>query len=580
MKTKNVTALLMASLLAASTLTACGKKTPPKGEVDNTKTQLYVNTYDGGTGDNWLNTLARKFEEEYKDHPFVDGKVGVQVHVDASRNNTSAGLAANMKNSDYSVSIAEEFYYSQCMAGDLLYDITDLLDDELTDGSGTIADKLYQEQKDYLTAYNGNYHALPWLAVFNGFTYDAALFEENGLWFADTTGYKPRTDSSYTGTAYTGRGFVTPQNQKKSPGPDGKYGTLDDGLPSSYEEWFYLFDYMVKNKGIDPIIYTGASAYYMNYTWQSLLMAWAGKDEMATHFTFDSNGKDVRVITGWNGNEPIVESVKITKENGYLIKQQEALYYTLKFYKHLYGNTDYFYAGSASKSFTNLAAQTIFVESSLNPNYTPIAMIAEGNYWYNEASAALTDSENIYGARAKNRDFRLMPMPGQELGTVNENQGKPTAISDAMNYTMVVNNNIKGNAEKEAVAKEFVKFCYRDDNLQTATSVGGIPIAVDYEMPENVYSSMPKYKQSLWDLYDTAKDSGDFLAPVGGNLIYLSNPNQFGFSIQASFFHSIINGLEESKPQDAFATGKSIKDYLEGMKISQSDWTTKFNVSK
>ena len=257
MKIKNVNALIMVSLLAATPFAGCFKKAPPTSQVDNTKTQLYVNTYDGGTGYNWLEALAANFEEAYKDHSFADGKVGVQVHVDANRNNTSAGLSASMKNSEYSVSIAEEFYYSQCMTGNLLYDISDLLDDELTDGSGTIGDKLYQEQKDYLTAYNGNYHALPWLAVFNGFTYDAGLFEDNGLWFADTNGYKPRKDSSYTGTEYTGRGFVTPNNLKKSPGPDGQYGTLDDGLPSSYEEWFYLFDYMVGNKG--PVVYTTRS---------------------------------------------------------------------------------------------------------------------------------------------------------------------------------------------------------------------------------------------------------------------------------------------------------------------------------
>ena len=43
MKAKNVTALLMASCLAASGFAACSKE-PPAGEVDNTKTQLYVNT--------------------------------------------------------------------------------------------------------------------------------------------------------------------------------------------------------------------------------------------------------------------------------------------------------------------------------------------------------------------------------------------------------------------------------------------------------------------------------------------------------------------------------------------------------
>lgn len=45
---------------------------------------------------------------------------------------------------------------------------------------------------------------------------------------------------------------------QKSCGPDGAYGTPDDGLPSSLEEFAQLCDY-IKSKGGSPFIIPGGA---------------------------------------------------------------------------------------------------------------------------------------------------------------------------------------------------------------------------------------------------------------------------------------------------------------------------------
>ena len=59
---------------------ACDGRTGGKNsaeKIDATKTQLYVGTYDGAYGDEWLYAVKTRFEEKYKDVSFESGKTGV-----------------------------------------------------------------------------------------------------------------------------------------------------------------------------------------------------------------------------------------------------------------------------------------------------------------------------------------------------------------------------------------------------------------------------------------------------------------------------------------------------------------------
>lgn len=584
---KQLARCMAVGLSAAATIaaTGCGgiKKDEPEREDIS---YLYVSTRDAGLGDSWLISMASRFEEKYKDVSFEEGKKGVIVETEANRSLSGTGLLGTIESSTYNVFMIENMNYVDYMANNLLYDLSDTVTKELDDGSGTILSKMGNAQKEFLTGYNGNYYALPWFSCFNGVTYNAGLFAERELYFAAENGLKPFTTSVYTGEAYTGRGFISAANPTKSCGPDGISGTFDDGLPSSYEEFFYLLEYMTDIKGVDPFVYTGASEHYLNYMFQSLVLNWAGAKQVEYSLAFDSGDDKVRIITSFDSNDnPIVEEVQLTEDNGYLASQLEAKYYATKFMMKLFDNeSDYFYSRSTNSTFTNLDAQTIFINSNLNSKYSPIGMMIEGNYWYQEANSALTALENKYGERGTNLNLRFMPLPAQETGTVEDGKGKTAVVGDGLKYYMVVNGNIKSDPVKCELAELFVQFCYEDASLQDTTLVSSVPIAVDYELETEQYNSACNYAQSVWDIYTNAIENDAFCNTVSGSKIFMANWPSFGIHTNSTTFKSTIAydtySITYGNPRAALKEGVTAKEYFLGLGISESTWNSNYNIYK
>ena len=539
---------------------------------------LYVDTGTGGFTDGYLKKLEPLFEEAYKDVSFADGKKGVDLVINISSDNGGDKLLSVIANKNYNVHFVEGMNYINFVGQDLLMDITDVVKEELSDGSGTIESKLYDDQKSYFTAKGGNYYALPVFAGFTGVNYNAKLFEDKSLYFADEEGYYPSATSSYTGKAYTGRGFVESSADKKSPGPDGIYNTaqtpsFDDGLPSSYEEFFYMLDEMKADT--TPFIWYGG--HYSNYLFQALLCANSTKTELSANFSFNSGTEEITYVDGFTNGEPNLKKAVIDDDNGYLMSQQYNRYLVLKFMKHLFSNSDYYDSRSAGSSLSNTQVQKLFEESTLT-SLEDIAMMFEGNYWYNEAQAELDESVDKYGATAKNRDFRYMPMPAIETGTVNEGAGRSLALADTLSYCMVVNNNIKGNAEKTKLAKEFVKFFYLDSSLQATTMEVGVPVAMKYDLTDEQFASLDHYPQSVWSVYKQSKDTNQYVSPYSANPIFYNNESKFAFKTTKYFFHSTIGGIEVGTPFEAFTQrGATAQEYFEGMKITPSVWTSTYN---
>ena len=567
-KSMRAIALTVASMATLSSVVACDNGlSGPNGPGGGTD-KYYISTRDSGLGYDWLEALAEDFTAQ----------TGLEVVVVPERGNTGDELANTYASSPYIVSFCESMEYSALARSGLLYDISSIVKADLADGTGTIESKLYDDQKAYLTAYDGNYYSLPWGATFNGITYDAEVLQNKNLYFADANGEKPNATSSYTGKAYTGRGFVSASNTKLAPGPDGKYNTYDDGLPSSYEEFFYMCDQMVA-KGVVPFIYCGASDHYLNYVFQALLLANTGAKELSYHFSFDSKGETTNIITGFNGDEPVVTPMTISNDNGYVIKQQEGMYYALKFLYKLFTTNGYFYDGCEVKGFTNHQAFTQFVEGKWSNN--PTAMLIEGNYWYREAAQEHQDSIDAHGATAKNRQFKFLTMPGQELGTVNENEGSAPAVADSLSNYLVVNKNITGDAKKVEVAEKFLKFVFQDSSLQKYTTIANMPNAVKYNITDAQYDSMCTYGKSTWDIYKAAKEANNWTSAVSGSLTYLQNPVQFKFGTAYYFFNTkLANGQSVELPKTAFREkGLNAKDYFLGMAISESAWNTQYKVN-
>ncbi len=573
-------ACTIASVLSICALTSCGGVEYAPEESDDTA-YLYVQVSNGGVGQEYMDNLAVAFENAYngKDGYFAEGKSKVDVVV-TSGQVTGDNLYSNMANNNNNLFVAEQVYYLDLASIDLLYDLTDIMDDTLSDGK-TIESKLYGDQKKVLTVKEDKYFALPTFAVGSGLTIDAEIMEA-GLFFADEGG----TDrlqgrvSSYTKQAYTGRYLIANRTDTKSPGPDGKYDTYDDGYPSTYEEFFYLLDCMVQSN-IHPVLFTGQSAHYTNYLFQALLCANSTKDELMANFSFDSNGSGVKVVTGFNDSQPTISEQVITEENGYLTKQQYSRYLALKFLNCLFTNEQYYMdtMGHNPAMLSNLEAQKVYEESKFNSakGYGKrVAMLIEGDYWYNEAKGELIESADKFEG-ADNRKFASMPMPSKETGTVNEGEGKVVTSADRFYFYLLANNNIKGNTEKEKLVKEFVKFMYSDAQLQSMTVDTGLPIALKYDLIDTQYQGLDNFKKSLWDAYKYSKDNDNYVTPMSDSLICLNNMDLFSFKTTNKMFNSYVGGVERSVPYTAFTQYNiSAKDYFEGMWISSSDWSTKY----
>lgn len=568
----------LAALLVAGSFTGCVEYAP---EEKSTISYLYVDTYSGGLGDQFLKELEKEFETRYANTPFAEGKMGVDIVPGYTPDTLGATLQGKIKTSTHEVFISEGMYYADFMADGTLYDLTDIV----KANEGAIENKLYDDQKSALTAFGNKYYALPTFAGFTGLTFDANLFLENKLFFAETGGNKPSSTSSYTGKAYTGRGFIEAKADQKSVGPDGQRGTVDDGLPSSYEEFFYLLDYMVDEKSITPLVFTGASIHYTNYLFQALLSANSTKTELLSQFTFDSGEETMQIIESFTNGIPNVKEVAIDCDaNGYEVKQQYNIYQALKFLEKLYttknadGGMKYFYGDLAALS--NTTAQMMYEESYLDASIQDIAMLIEGNYWYNEAAKELNESAGRLPDEATNRKFSFMPLPAKEEGTVNEGEGTMPALADALDYYLVVNNRIKGNKEKEDLTKAFLQFFYSDWGLQKITETNGVPMALKYEMDGGVLATMDNFPQSVWKVYKQAKDANSYVTAMSNNPIYLNNTKKFAIKSTGNFLQTVVNGITRLTPWEGFTASNNTataQSYFEGMKISASTWASYLN---
>ena len=555
---KKKTALLLAGLMLTGMCfsTACNGTEEEDGvKIDPLKTQLYVANFDGGVGSEWLDKMSQAFAEMHAETSFEEGKTGVQFILDKSKSDHISAISTEI----YNVIFAESVKYNELAASGLILDITDMVRAENEDGK-TIESKLSQQQKSALTAVNDKYYALPHFEYYPGITYDKDIFNTKQLYFKQ------------------GGGF-TNEAGNRSAGPDGKTGTVDDGLPATHEEFFTLCEQMIR-VGVAPFIYTGQYPSYLDMLMEGLMASYMGGDELEVYFSFDStrggtlSGDDLikaEIVTGWNGDTPVIEEKVISNETGYLMQSVAGRYYALEFMETIYENKDRYVSNKVKSALGHLDAQEEYIYSSLENK--PIAMIIEGSYWYNEAEGAFARSVDAYGEKAEDRNFAWMPLPVEVSGTVTQENGKDFFLVDEANSYAVINANIKDNPDLVALAKAFLQYCYTDSNLQLFTTTENTYKGVQYELTDSQYEASPKYLKSIADV---RQDGSNVIRPISDSKIYVNAQSAFLF-MHGKVFNSTISGTAYSVPVRAFEAGKTAKEYFEGMRISQESWNTRYS---
>lgn len=542
-------------------------------------TYLYVNTRENGFKADYLRALEADFESTYARTSFADGKTGIDLVVGEDYNLSQDGFYSKIPTSTFNVHIVEGLYYFNYANSSLVLDISDWIKETIPGENKSIEDKMYDDQKESLTAVGGKYYALPVFASASGLTYNADLFKDRLFYFADEGGFKPFATSSYTGKTYTGKGFIQDIDDEKSCGPNGVYenGEGDDGLPSTYEEFFYLLDYML-DEDVIPLIWTGKSNHYTNYLATALQTFMMSKAERVASFSFDSGNEPFRYVDGFDkdGN-PIVKETTITPDNGYLVKQSYASYLSLKFQEALYTHgkdgKNYYDSRVIGQGLSNTTAQNVYMNSTTDMNdKNDIAMLIEGSYWYNEAGKE-TDPVG------KTRGFKMMRLPSKELGTVAEGEIINSAMVDGFYKYMVVNKNIENNEEKLKAAKAFVQYFYKDASLQKITTTTGIPVGIKYDLTNQQYNGLSIFGKSSWDIYKEAMQKDSYVTPLSKSGIFFKHYNTFTTNSLGYSFKSTINGLARNLVFEAMTQyDATARDYFDGMKIDKTTWDSNYKI--
>lgn len=551
---KKITALILGIIVVFSSMAVgCG----PQGgtTIDTSKSQLTVANYDGGVGSEWFYKMIEGFEAKYAETSFEEGKKGVQIVKDVGK----ADHFSQISTDSYNVIFGERVDVNSMIASNQILDITDIVTAVGEDGK-TIESKMSDNQKAALSMYGGKYYALPHYEYYPGITYDKKLFNDKSLYISANGGY-------------------TNASGNLSAGPDGISGTGDDGLPATIEEFVALCRHMRTEENVAPFMYAGSMPQYTDVILEGLTLSLQSSDEFMLNFTFDSTKGGtlsddelvkINVVTGWNGNNPIIEQKSVTPATGYLTSMQAEKYYALDFMQTIATDVDTFVSSECSSSVDHLGAQRKYVFSSLKNN-EPVAMLIEGSFWYNEAktSNAHSDSVNQYGSRAKNRDFAWMPLPTAVSGTVDETNGRAFRLVDEANSYVVINANIKNDPVKVKLAKLFLQYCYTDANLELFTKCSGCWKALNYTISTETYNSLDNFYQSIADI----RMNSDVLRPLSGNSIYANNQTAFMF-MRTYYFKT-------SKWANAFTVFKNrsatAKTFFEGMNETESSWATKYS---
>lgn len=546
--------ILSFSMFAA----ACDGRTGSKNsaeKIDATKTQLYVGTYDGAYGDEWLYAVKTRFEEKYKDVSFESGKTGVQVYITKDVDYRADSMINTFANSREEIMFSESLNYQEYKNAGLLLDITDVVTKPLNydfilentaedEESATIESKFTSEAAAEFFGEGGEYYAIPFYTANYGIMYDVDLFEEENLFFA-ADGYG---DSE---------GFVRGPEDPKSNGPDNDPLTeYDNGLPATYEDFFKLCDKMVRSN-ITPLIWAGSVHEYLLSFMENLMMDYLGQEEGQIFYNF--GGQADKLISGFNADgTPQLYSETLTPATTYKILSQSAgRYYALSFLHDIVANKNYYDENRCfSTAYDHLAAQRYYIMSKFESSMKTTAMLIDGTWWENEVSETFTEMESRYGdvASRHTRRFGFMPMP-----KVSEEQvGEPSTVlaSDGQCY---INANI---AEwKIPLAKEFLQFVHTNESLAEFSILTNTVRPYDYEMTEEQLSEMTYYGRTVYEFRKNANTVAAY-SPT-------SDFKRTNIYMGKYWISKFSDGTTQGYPSRAFYGNSSLtaRDYFEGFSL-------------
>ncbi len=505
-KMNRLIALLLSVMTTSSLVFAAGCFSNPDGPtIDTTKTQLYISNYNGGYGDEWLQKLKTSFEKDYADYKLGDN-VGVQVIINNNKSShTELASVASSKNEIFYLSGS---YYSEARDGKFL-DITDIVTEG---GENSLESRLTENQKTYFKSYNGKYYALPRQEGVYGLIYNVDMFNDNSLFFKKND---CPSEKNYSGTV----GF-TNEAGDRSMGPDGQYGTYDDGLPATYEDMFILFDRMY-TRGVVPVTWTGW--YYTTYlAWllEAFAVDYEGVSNLSTYYNL--NGKLSSYVQNITENanalfDDVVlsETTIANPSEGNKLFKTAGRYYALKVLEKILSEDKYYDSDVAFKAtVSHTDAQYNFLNDNSGKS---IAMLVEGSWWETEASSSF----KLLGKNKSDCRYAFLPTPKVSTDYL----GKTTYTEQQNTFAFI---NAYIDESKIDLAKAFLKYSYSLDALREYTVTTGTPIAMKYDLTDEQYNSLSYFGKSVWKIHDGT--NGTVVYQASGSPTFYGNHQTLQYS--------------------------------------------------
>lgn len=511
---------------------------------------LKVFNFNGGYGSEWLSALEKRYEAEKAGKTItIDGKTydGIDVQIDAVKK-VMKEMAGTYNFATNHVYFHEDVWYTTYLRnGNTFAEMTEALTtDNPYEPGTTLESKLSAEQKAYFNV-DGKYYGIPHYAGYVGVNYDIDLFEEKGYYLKD--GY------SYNGDTATLAACFTNVAAEKTAGPDGKKGTDDDGLPTTYDEFFMLCGWITQN-GDTPITWdNGNRQKYLNWFISSLAASYEGLEQTNLNYTFSGMAKNLVSVAN-DGTVTKLPETEISSENGYELAKQAGKYYGLTFIEQLAKN-DWYYSPAG---LTNTDAQDKFIQGI---GETYVAMLMDGVWWENEADSTFTSEELAGMPSRKDRNYGFMPLPAATNEKATEranalNAGKNGyTLLDTHNSLCFIGKGLSEDARKLAI--DFIQFAYTDNSLAEFSITTDTTKALKYTMSNADKAKMSAYGRSIINMQERA----DVVYSFSREKFY--QDNEASLADYDAAFRAEVDGNTVSAPLDSFVGGKSVKTYFDGL---------------
>ena len=559
---KKLLTLLMTIVMSLGCFVGAGCNRQSGEEFDNTKSHLYVGVYNAGYGVEWLKDIKTRYEAFYAEKEFEAGKKGIQVHV--SDINPGNLFISEVEHSTQEVFFTSNANYYEFIRKGYVLDISDVVTEVATEYGDTVSikDRMHETLNDFVEYTDGKYYGLVYTESSTGFVMNVDLWEKEELYFAK--GGCPSEYCEFTQTnnedaiegtwsedklEFTGTG-------EKSAGPDGLYGTYDDGQPATFDE-FYMFADHCYDESINTFHVSGKWPQTFSKIMIPLVANIEREEQMLLNVKFNGTAKTL-VDVDASGNVTKLPETTITPENGYLLAKQQGKYQALKFFEKLLTNHKYY---DYDTCLNNLAhahtdAQDDFVSGGIMDGKKKIALLCEGEWWFNEAQPAFKVLEESKGAQygSAERKFSMLSYPKADISQV----GQKEILYSAEPSVCMLNSNIAEN--KIEWAKDFIQFAFTNESCLRFTEFTNAvhPYACTY--PEGYLDGLHYYAKSIVERHANSirlfgSDSSD---------MYVYNATDFYNS--EIFWSSTINGVNESQPATLMGKmGASAETYFNGM---------------